>query len=163
MQIGRAGCVMAMWQDRAIDAPPPGFVRVMLACRACGWTDVCDLQPRAMSQEGLRAVWRCFACGERAEPPAAGARTPAGGPGDGPGAASFNNGHDNHVGNALELGFAYGMRCDSRAAGIAITVVPASESDVDTAVYTPAVAREWLGLARDFRRGGSPKTRNSSR
>jgi hypothetical protein len=33
----------------------PGFVRVVLVCRACGAVDVCDLQPRAMFPERLRA------------------------------------------------------------------------------------------------------------
>jgi hypothetical protein len=68
-----------------MDAPPPGFVRVVLVCRACGEADVCDLQPRATSPERLPAVWRCFACGERAEPPECrGQDGPGGGPGGGP-------------------------------------------------------------------------------
>ena len=48
-----------------MDAPPPGFVRVVLVCRACGAVDVCDARPSAMSPERLRAVWRCFACARR--------------------------------------------------------------------------------------------------
>jgi hypothetical protein len=51
-----------------IDAPPAGFVRVVLACRACGHVDVVDVRPGAMSPERLRAVWRCFGCGRGAEP-----------------------------------------------------------------------------------------------
>jgi hypothetical protein len=54
-----------------MDAPPPGFIRVVLAC-ACGQVDVCDVRLGAMSPERLRAGWVCFGCGEREEPP----RTP---------------------------------------------------------------------------------------
>ena len=69
--------VRGSWQDRAMEAPPPGFVRVVLACRACGEVDVCDVQPGAMSPERLRAIWRCFACAgiaESRERPRCGAR-----------------------------------------------------------------------------------------
>ena len=46
-----------------MDHPPlPGFVRVVVTCRACGWQDVLDLQ---ISVEELRRVWLgCDVCGK---------------------------------------------------------------------------------------------------
>jgi hypothetical protein len=68
-----------------MDAPPSGFVRVVLACRACGEVDVCDVRLGAISPERLRAIWRCFGCGEledhieRRGQDAPAGRTPGGG------------------------------------------------------------------------------------
>jgi hypothetical protein len=46
-----------------MDHPPlPGFVRVVVTCRACGWQDVLDLQ---ISVNQLRRVWLgCDVCGK---------------------------------------------------------------------------------------------------
>jgi hypothetical protein len=56
-----------LWQAHAaMDPPLPGFTRVVVGCRACGWEDVLDLQSGVCSPTRLRRVWRCSACTSRA-------------------------------------------------------------------------------------------------
>jgi len=46
------------------EPPPPGFVRVSLACRQCGEVAVFDLQRGVGTLARLRLVWgSCTACG----------------------------------------------------------------------------------------------------
>jgi hypothetical protein len=46
-----------------MDPPPPGFVRVLITCRACWREDVLDMQRGIMTLERLRRSWRrCAEC-----------------------------------------------------------------------------------------------------
>ena len=46
-----------------MDPPPPGFDRVVISCRACGHTDVLDLQAGVMTPDRLRCISpRCSEC-----------------------------------------------------------------------------------------------------
>jgi hypothetical protein len=58
--------VVGSCREVAVEPPIAGFVRAVIACHACGWVDVLDLQQDVCSPEWLRRVWtRCAACDAR--------------------------------------------------------------------------------------------------